>query len=51
MVEMFKDLWHGSVDLWRNDRKQFWDMYLSFLLVTAWMCITIFILLPLFNGL
>ncbi len=50
-MNIFVDVWKGSVDLWKNDRKEFWDMYLSFALVTFWLWLTIFVLLPLFNGL
>lgn len=51
MVEMFKELWHHSVDLWHNDRKEFWELYGSFAIVTAWLLITIFVLLPITQGL
>ena len=51
MKTMFKDLWLYSVDLWKNDRKEFWELYLSFALVTFWMWFTIFVLLPIFGDL
>jgi hypothetical protein len=51
LKEMYKDLWLHSVDLWKNDRKEFWDLYGGFALVTFWLFFTIFVLLPLFDGL
>lgn len=51
LKEMYKDLWLHSVDLWKNNRKEFWDLYGGFALVSFWMWLTIFVLLPLFNGL
>jgi len=51
MITMFKELWQYSVDLWKNDRKEFWELYLSFALVTFWMWFTIFVLLPISSGL
>ncbi len=50
-MNMFKDLWEHSVDLWKNDRKEFWELWLSFILVTFWMWFTIFVLLPISSGL
>jgi hypothetical protein len=51
MVEMIKELYQGSKDLWYNDRKEFWEMYGSFTLVVFWFIITWFVLLPLAEGL
>lgn len=51
MITMFKELWLHSVDLWKNDRKEFWELYGSFALVTFWMWFTIFVLLPIFGDL
>lgn len=46
MIEMFKELYQGSKDLWYNDRKEFWEMYGGLALVTFWMWLTIFVILP-----
>ncbi len=32
-VGMFKELYYGTIDMWKNDRKEFWDTYLGFALV------------------
>lgn len=48
---MIKELWRGSVELWHNDRKEFWDMYGGFAIVITWFLITWFVLLPIANGL
>lgn len=51
MITMFKELWLHSVDLWKNDRKEFWELYGGFLIVTFFMWFTIFVLLPIFGNL
>lgn len=51
MIEMFKELYEGSKDLWHNDRKEFFEMYGSFALVVFWFAITWFVLLPITEGL
>ena len=51
MVEMLKDLYQGSKDLWYNDRKEFFEMYGSFALVVFWFAVTWFVLLPIAEGL
>ena len=48
---MIKDLYYGSVDLWHNDRKEFWEMYGSFAIMLFWFAITWFVLLPIAEGL
>jgi hypothetical protein len=51
MLEMFKELYEGSKDLWNNDRKEFFEMYGSFALVVFWFAVTWFVLLPIAEGL
>lgn len=51
MVEMVKEIIVHSKDLWVNDRKEFWELWGSFLLVVFWMWFTFFVLLPLFGDL
>lgn len=51
MKTMFKELWSHSVDLWKNDRKEFWDLWGGFALITFWMWLTFFVLLPIFGDL
>ena len=51
MLEMFKELYEGSKDLWHNDRKEFFEMYGSFALVVFWFAVTWFVLLPIAEGL
>jgi fructosamine-3-kinase len=46
---MYKDLWLHSVDLWKNDRKEFWELYGSLALVTFWMWFSFFVLIPIFG--
>lgn len=48
---MFKELYYGSVDLWNNDRREFWELYGSFAIVVFWLLLTWFVLLPLAEGL
>lgn len=51
MKEMVKELYYGSIDLWQNDRREFWELYGSFALVVFWFALTWFVLLPLVEGL
>lgn len=41
MREMFRDLYFGTIDMWKNDRKEFWEVYLGMGLVTFvfWVCL------------
>ncbi len=51
MITMIKEIWVHSVDLWKNDRKEFWELWGGFALVSFWMWLTIFVLLPIFGDL
>lgn len=51
MKTMIKELWSHSVDLWKNDRKEFWDLWGGFALITFWMWLTFFVLIPIFGDL
>ena len=51
MREIIKDLWIHSVDLWKNDRKEFWDLYGGLAIVTFWFWLSFFVLIPLFGDL
>jgi hypothetical protein len=46
MREMIKDLYSYSVDMWKNDRKEFWDMYLGFALVVFVFWVSFFVVIP-----
>jgi hypothetical protein len=48
MIAMFKDLYYSLIDLWVNDRKEFWDMVGGFAIVVFWFWVTFFVLLPIF---
>jgi hypothetical protein len=39
-IGMFKELYFGTIDMWRNDRKEFWEVYLGMALITFvfWLC-------------
>ena len=41
MREMFRDLYFGTIDMWKNDRKEFWEVYLGMGLVILvfWVCL------------
>lgn len=41
MREMFKDLYFGTIDMWKNDRKEFWETYLGMGLIVLvfWVCL------------
>lgn len=27
LIEIYTDLWNWTKDAWRNDRKEFWELY------------------------
>jgi len=29
MLEMFKELYFGTIDMWKHDRREFWETYLG----------------------
>jgi hypothetical protein len=39
-IGMFKELYYGTIDMWKNDRKEFWEVYLGMTLVVFvfWFC-------------
>ena len=49
MVEMFKELYYGTIDMWKNDRREFWETYLGFALIVIlfWFCF--WVLIPIFG--
>jgi hypothetical protein len=49
MREMFKELYYGTIDMWKNDRREFWEMYLGFALIVTlfWFCF--WVLIPIFG--
>lgn len=48
---MLKDLYLHSIDLWKNDRKEFWELWGGFALVSFCMWLTLFVILPVLGGL
>jgi len=51
MKRMFKELWLHSLYLWKNDRKEFWELYGGFLIVAFFMWFTMSVLIPIFGNL
>jgi hypothetical protein len=49
MREMFRDLYYGTIDMWKNDRREFWEVYLGMGLVVFvfWFCF--WVLIPIFG--
>lgn len=48
-IEAYKDLWEWTKWSWKNDRKEFWDMYGGMALVAFWMWFSFFVLIPIFG--
>lgn len=40
-IGMFKELYLGTIDMWKNDRKEFWEVYLGMTLIVFvfWVCL------------
>jgi hypothetical protein len=36
MLEMFKDLYYGTIDMWKHDRREFWETYLGLIIWLFW---------------
>jgi hypothetical protein len=49
MKTIIKDLVFGISDLWKHDRKEFWDLVLGFTFVTFWMWFSLYVLIPIFG--
>ncbi len=45
-VGMFKELYYGTIDMWKNDRKEFWDTYLGFGLLIFVFWFSFWVVLP-----
>jgi hypothetical protein len=42
---MFKELYFGTIDMWKNDRREFWEVYLGMTLfvIIFWFCFWVLI--------
>lgn len=46
MITMFKELYYGTIDMWKNDRKEFWDVYLGMGLIVFIFWLSFWVILP-----
>lgn len=49
MIAMFKDVYYSLIDLWVNDRKEFWDIIGGLVLVIFCFWLSFFVLIPIFG--
>lgn len=49
MKEIVSEVYYGSKDLWKNDRKEFWEIYLGMGLVVFVFWVSIWVLIPIFG--
>lgn len=49
MIEIFKELYYGTKDMWKNDRREFWEMYLGLALIVFIFWFSFWILIPIFG--
>jgi hypothetical protein len=49
MIAIFKDVYYSLIDLWVNDRKEFWDLVGGFAIVVFWFWFSLFVLNPIFG--
>lgn len=45
-IGMFKELYGWSVDMWRNDRKEFWEVYLGMSLIVFVFWVSFYVIIP-----
>jgi hypothetical protein len=45
-IGMFKELYFGTIDMWQNDRKEFWEVYLGMALVVFVFWVSFYVVLP-----
>ena len=43
---MFKELYYGTIDMWKNDRMEFWETYLGMTLVVFVFWFSFWVVLP-----
>ncbi len=46
MKDMFKVLYYGTIDMWKHDRKEFWETYLGMLLVVFVFWFSFWVVIP-----
>jgi hypothetical protein len=44
-----KRVWFDMVELWKQNRKEFWDLWGGFALIVFWMWVTFGFLIPVFG--
>lgn len=49
MREIIKDIWNDSVDLWKNNRKEFWEVWLGGIFVFCVFIFTLLVVIPVFS--
>lgn len=45
-IGMFKELYFGTIDMWKNDRKEFWEVYLGMTLIVFVFWVSFWVILP-----
>lgn len=46
MKEMIKELYNGTIDMWKNDRREFWEVYLGMTLIVFLFWFLFWVVLP-----
>lgn len=49
-IGMFKELYVGTIDMWKNDRKEFWDVYLGMTLIVFIFWVSFWVILPIIGN-
>jgi hypothetical protein len=49
-IGMFKELYFGTIDMWKNDRKEFWEVYLGMTLIVFVFWISFWVILPIIGN-
>lgn len=45
-IGMFKELYFGTIDMWKNDRREFWEIYLGMTLIVFIFWFSFWVILP-----
>jgi hypothetical protein len=49
MKNLLKEVWIDVVELWKEDRKEFWDLFGGLSVIIFWSWITFGFLIPIFG--
>lgn len=49
-IFIFKELYFGTIDMWKNDRREFWEVYLGMTLIVFLFWFLFWVVLPIIGN-